>query len=595
MRILLHFPDVPGATLAGLARQLLARGHVVGYSVLGPEGLHPPGCIPLHMHPRWRLGELLDARRATADEPERDWLRLEIEARVACDFFDGEMLDCVRAFGPDLIVADSSLFSPLQFVAHALRVPCLQLSLTFARRWSELPPLTCDAPLDAAPLRIAGARWEGSCLMRRVSGMACPAQVASAMQRLATWAGYPAAEISLASGLAPSLTRFPEALACESALDFASVAGAQYLAIERPAGDAGPVPATLAAWADSGRPLVYVTLGVESLSVPVAPAIWQAIAAAVGEPGSGYAVIVAGAAARAGLPDELNANVLVLEDPPHEWLLQRAALVVTSATLDTLRAAVAHQVPLIAIPLEADQPGNAARIVHHGLGVRLRPELLSAPVLATAIRDVLARPEQYRTRQRRLDEACREEGAQQAALHAIERMLPVATVAVRQLSPAPAARRGAHAVPLAELDEARPEELLEYTSWCVRRTLAPLHADDSDRVEVINSLVERYCDLRSAAASGDELQGLRREVCERALPHWHRGYGVAVCAVHPQPRRAALLTRLEAAAALASAAAGTSGSDTERSQRFAEAHAAASRELDAELVRRLGTAEVMAR
>jgi UDP:flavonoid glycosyltransferase YjiC (YdhE family) len=56
---------------------------------------------------------------------------------------------------------------------------------------------------------------------------------------------------------------------------------------------------------------------------------------------------------------------------PHGAVLPRAAALVTQCGLSTTVKALAHGVPMVCIPLIADQPENAARVVARGAGVRL--------------------------------------------------------------------------------------------------------------------------------------------------------------------------------------------------------------------------------
>ncbi|MEO3956543.1 nucleotide disphospho-sugar-binding domain-containing protein, partial [Chromobacterium piscinae] len=58
-----------------------------------------------------------------------------------------------------------------------------------------------------------------------------------------------------------------------------------------------------------------------------------------------------------------------------DFVDQRAALAqadvaITHGGLNTVLDAVAQSTPLLAIPLAFDQPGIAARLAHHGLGIR---------------------------------------------------------------------------------------------------------------------------------------------------------------------------------------------------------------------------------
>jgi zeaxanthin glucosyltransferase len=69
----------------------------------------------------------------------------------------------------------------------------------------------------------------------------------------------------------------------------------------------------------------------------------------------------------AALPD----NVRICERLPQTEVLQQAAVMITQAGAGAVREAVSNGVPMLAFPLWTDQFGNAARIVHHGLGERL--------------------------------------------------------------------------------------------------------------------------------------------------------------------------------------------------------------------------------
>jgi UDP:flavonoid glycosyltransferase YjiC (YdhE family) len=68
-----------------------------------------------------------------------------------------------------------------------------------------------------------------------------------------------------------------------------------------------------------------------------------------------------------------------------------AAAMVTQCGLGTLAKALAVGLPLVCLPLIADQPGNAALVAAHGAGVRLHPSASPAHI-ARAIRRVLTEP-----------------------------------------------------------------------------------------------------------------------------------------------------------------------------------------------------------
>lgn len=65
----------------------------------------------------------------------------------------------------------------------------------------------------------------------------------------------------------------------------------------------------------------------------------------------------------------LPADAVVARWVPQLALLKRAALMITHGGLGAVREAIAHGVPMVVYPLGRDQPANAQRVVHHGMGL----------------------------------------------------------------------------------------------------------------------------------------------------------------------------------------------------------------------------------
>jgi MGT family glycosyltransferase len=84
-------------------------------------------------------------------------------------------------------------------------------------------------------------------------------------------------------------------------------------------------------------------------------------------------------------------NVSVVERAPHSEILRHAKVVVTHAGHGTVIKALAAGVPVVAIPLGRDQLDNAARVAHHGAGLRLKPKA-GPEAIARAVRRVLDDP-----------------------------------------------------------------------------------------------------------------------------------------------------------------------------------------------------------
>ena len=95
-------------------------------------------------------------------------------------------------------------------------------------------------------------------------------------------------------------------------------------------------------------------------------------------------------------------NVEVVESAPHGAVLDHVDLVITHGGHGTVVRALARGVPVMAVPISRDQPDNAARVVHHGVGITVSRR--SSPArFAAAIRRVLG-DETVRDRARAMGE-----------------------------------------------------------------------------------------------------------------------------------------------------------------------------------------------
>lgn len=137
-------------------------------------------------------------------------------------------------------------------------------------------------------------------------------------------------------------------------------------------------------WLD-GRPLLYASCGtLQNRLEHVFRAIIEATA-----PLDAQTVIALGKdALPPSLFGEVPPNIKLLPFVPQRALIARSSLVITHAGLNTTLDALSAGVPLVAIPIAAEQPGIAARIAHLGAGLVVPLPTLSAETLATAIHTV---------------------------------------------------------------------------------------------------------------------------------------------------------------------------------------------------------------
>jgi MGT family glycosyltransferase len=173
------------------------------------------------------------------------------------------------------------------------------------------------------------------------------------------------------------------------------------------AGDWTPPP--------GGEPLVLV--GMSSTYMDHADVLQRAATALGGLPVRG--LVTTGPAVD---PNEIEAppNVTVVRRAPHSEVLSHASAVVTHAGHGTVLKALAAGVPIVAMPLGRDQLDNAARVQHHGAGVRLKPKAKPAAI-AAAVRRLLEEPS-FAGAAERLAAAIAAERASDRAVEELEKL-----------------------------------------------------------------------------------------------------------------------------------------------------------------------------
>lgn len=146
------------------------------------------------------------------------------------------------------------------------------------------------------------------------------------------------------------------------------------------------------AWVGSWTPPVgdepLVLVGMSSTFMDHANALERAATALAGLPVRG--LVTTGPAIPVETIDA-PANVTVVERAPHSEVLRHAKVIVTHAGHGTVLKALAAGVPVVAMPLGRDQLDNAARVVHHGAGLRLKPTA-KPDAIAKAVRRLLEEP-----------------------------------------------------------------------------------------------------------------------------------------------------------------------------------------------------------
>jgi MGT family glycosyltransferase len=290
---------------------------------------------------------------------------------------------------PDVLVADYFLFGAM-IPAQAARLPVAALVPNI---WS-------------LPTRGAPPLGPGFPLARGRLGRSRDAILTAFTNRVFA-KGLPVLNAARAEyGLAPLTSFYDQVLTAQRILVLTSPTF-DYAAPFVPANAryAGPIldepgwaePLNLP-WPDDERPLVLV--GLSSTFQNQAALVQRIIDALSGLPVR--AVVTTGPALDPALFSAAG-TVHIVQSAPHGPLIDRAAAVVTHCGHGTTLKSLAAGVPLVCIPMGRDQDDTAARVVHHGAGLRLSPKASTARI-RVAIGKVLA-DDGYRFAARRLAEA----------------------------------------------------------------------------------------------------------------------------------------------------------------------------------------------
>jgi MGT family glycosyltransferase len=366
----------------GVARRLVARGHevhVLGDPTIGPSATGA-GCT----FSPWRLAPHRTALDR-AQDPIKDWETknpLVMLSRARDQFIAGpaaafaaDTSAAIAAFRPNVVVADAFLFGSI-IAAQAASLP---IALLLPNIWM--------LPTPGTP-----AIGPGFALATTVLGRTRDAALLAVVNRVLS-KGLPAINAARhENGLVPLDSFYDQALDADRILVLTSPAF-DYAARSVPSnvGYVGPIlddPDWTEPWASpwpdtDTRPLVLV--GFSSTYQNQGPVLRRVVEALSGLPVRG--VLTVGQMLD---PSEVapSGNVVVVSSASHTQLLSTAALVVTHCGHGTVMKALAAGVPMVCIPMGRDQNDTAARLVHHGVGVRLSPRA-SASRIATAVQQVL--------------------------------------------------------------------------------------------------------------------------------------------------------------------------------------------------------------
>lgn len=390
----------------GLAKQLEARGHEIGY-------MAPPDAEPfLHSRP-WPFTPILedvfpkgyqaevfsrieDRTLAPAARKEAiDGFLRRLELRITEVLFSTSFESRLRDSGADLLLVDASYPLPI-LAAFKLGIPAFQLCTNFAlNRDAAVPPLTSHhIPTGslASGLHIAFA-WQWLYLRTFMGVLKKLRAHVRAFYDLHPEAPPGDFHTHLQAG--PHL-RVPTLVTCAPEFDFRRASGGlHYLGpcVDRDRQEP-PLPEGLAS---GDAPLILCSLGSHGNRVRGHQAFFKSVIDAVARRPRLRLLMAVGKEVDIQAFGPLPENVTVVDWVPQLSALKRASLMITHGGLNSVKECISLGVPMIVYPLVFDQPGNAARVVHHGIGLRGDIRQATADQVGAQLDDVLGNPS-YRAR-----------------------------------------------------------------------------------------------------------------------------------------------------------------------------------------------------
>jgi zeaxanthin glucosyltransferase len=349
---------------------------------------------------------------------------------------------------PDLGLCDVTL-SELALSLYGKGVPVLQINTSF-----PVEPRMDSPPPMSHLLGGGGLRWRAR-VAKEWGAFLCQLEVSRLLQlvglearalhcrySLAKRYGYPLKDLDTAGRLVAT-ERSPILVLCPREFaEFPGVERSSAYEFAGPCVDFTRQEPTFD-WRRlrEDAPLIVCSLGTMPYAGEVEERFFRAVLEVARQRPRWQFVLATGQRARPDVRERAPGNVLVETYVPQLQLLGKAAVMVTHSGLNSVKECICLGVPVVAVPMDFDQPGVAARVVSHGIGVRASPMSISGESLVNQLDELLDDPS-YKHRVARMGAAFR--GAQDARVLAglIEKRLtrPVGVPLARTSGLVPAMR-----------------------------------------------------------------------------------------------------------------------------------------------------------
>lgn len=423
-----------------LAKSLRARGHEVVFAgmadcrpMVEPYGFR---CLPIFTDwfpegfiDQWRGGPTARASFGDTLKFYLDERRKMVEHAGFVEFLikggHAEFTREVRAAEPDILLIDNALHPYWAVMAAASGVRMMYISHILPITEDPLVPPFNSLLEPARDLRSrlgVGLAWKrhaaGQWLQRKALRAAGVPDSTAQIKRLARACGYPPKRLNTRTALFPQLD-FPVLVMCPEEFDFPEARGRANVLYAEAAVDTERDEAAFP-WEriEPDKKLVYCSLGSVAYNQPFFQSVIDAAAA---EPDWQLVANVGSALSPSDFRN-VPASAVLVNGAPQLALLKRAHAMVNHGGIGSVRECVYFGVPQVVFPIGFDQPGAAARVRRHGLGVVGSFRDATPETVRTLLAQVLT-DGRFKARSEAMSETFRSREREQAAAAAVERFL----------------------------------------------------------------------------------------------------------------------------------------------------------------------------
>jgi zeaxanthin glucosyltransferase len=275
--------------------------------------------------------------------------------------------------------------------------------------------------IAASWYRIASRRFVESTLGRLVRTR----DVGRETRQIAKRVHYPTARIRFDTVFRPELG-LPELITCAQEFDFPRCPPVPYYHYIGPSVDMNRDRGNSFPWdrLNQDKPLIFCAFGSESSGNRYYRRLSQTlIDAFAGRPD--WQLILAIDKNKNMDAYEFNgatSNIILVDWAPQLEVLKRASLMVNHGGMGTVKECILSGVPMIAFPTMSDQPGNAARIVYHKLGMKGDIRKVTAEQIQSMIETMLG-DSSYRERTEAMGQKFRESNTSERGVELVENLL----------------------------------------------------------------------------------------------------------------------------------------------------------------------------